>query len=192
MHEVARETLQDDGHVLTPVIRVVDTRWSTSESEPHKRKRALAEDTQRNRLLCDEVRALVGERRRVLVLVDLVEHAKALEVALTLEDVKARALVGSMTPKQRGEVLQDIGRGAISVVVATSLADEGLDVPSLDACVLATPSGNVARIEQRIGRVLRPCEGKPRPVVVDLVDRYGMARGYWRRRAKLYRERGWE
>ena len=128
----------------------------------------------------------------MIVLVDLGEHAQALEVALTVQGAEARALVGKMTPSQRGQVLQDVERGAVSVVVATSLADEGLDLPSLDACVLATPCGNVARVEQRIGRVLRPREGTPPPIVVDLVDAFGPARGYWRRRAKLYRERGWK
>ncbi len=191
VHEVEREQLQDSGHVLTPRIKVVDTGWTTAITEPHKRKRALAQHTERNAILCDEVLALVREHRRVIVLVDLVEHAQALEVALTVQGAEARALVGKMTPSQRGQVLQDVERGAVSVVVATSLADEGLDLPSLDACVLATPCGNVARVEQRIGRVLRPREGKPRPIVVDLVDAFGPARGYWRRRAKLYRERGW-
>ena len=191
VHEVERAALQAEGHVLTPEIRVVDTGWKSEHTEPHKRRRALAEDTERNRLLCEEVLALCRDRRRVIVLVDLVEHAQALEGVLTLEGAETRALVGKMTPKQRAAVLQDVERGAVRCVVATSLADEGLDLPSLDACVLATPSGNVARVEQRIGRVLRPSEGKPRPVVLDLVDAYGPARGYWRRRAKLYRERGW-
>jgi superfamily II DNA or RNA helicase len=191
VHAVERVELQEEGHVLLPEIRVIQTGWTSSQTEPAKRKRELAEDTDRNALLCDEVMRLAKQGRSVLVLVDLVEHAKALAAACTLQDVEARALVGALTPKQRREVLLDAERGAVRVIFATSLADEGLDLPRLDACVLATPCGNVARVEQRIGRVLRPMQDKPRPVVLDLVDAFGPARGYFRRRVRLYRERGW-
>ena len=192
VHEVQRDDLQSAGHVLTPQIRVIQTRFAPDAGQVHERRRQLAQDQDRNELLVGEVLALAKERRRVLVLVDLVEHARTLEIALTLQGCEARALVGKMTAKQRRAVLLDLERGAVSAVIATSLADEGLDVPSLDACVLATPCGNVGRVEQRIGRVLRPSDGKRRPVVLDLVDAFGPARGYWRRRAKLYRERGWK
>jgi superfamily II DNA or RNA helicase len=57
--------------------------------------------------------------------------------------------------------------------------------------ILATPCGNPAKVEQRIGRALRPRGGKGAPLVLDLVDSFGPYKGYARRRAKLYRDRGW-
>ena len=69
----------------------------------------------------------------MLLLCDLVEHAQALSVALTLQDVPSGALVGSCTPKQRSAMLAEMRAGQLSVLCATSLADEGLDLPELDA-----------------------------------------------------------
>jgi superfamily II DNA or RNA helicase len=65
------------------------------------------------------------------------------------------------------------------------MIEEGLDIPAIDVLVLATPIGDA---EQAVGRVRRhckpseskcphlcpwragECEGKPHPVVVDVVD----------------------
>jgi superfamily II DNA or RNA helicase len=53
---------------------------------------------------------------------------------------------------------------------STKLADEGMDIPDLDALVLLTPSRSAGRTIQRAGRVLRLVEGKRKPVIVDIVD----------------------
>lgn len=46
-------------------------------------------------------------------------------------------------------------------------ARDGTDNPKLDTLVLATPLSNLT---QAIGRVCRAKEGKPQPIVIDLVD----------------------
>lgn len=40
-------------------------------------------------------------------------------------------------------------------MIATSLADEGLDIPTLDAALLAGGGASATRVHQRIGRTLR-------------------------------------
>ncbi len=44
---------------------------------------------------------------------------------------------------------------------------DGLDVPRLDTILFLTPPAN---LEQAVGRIQRPVDGKSEPVVVDLVD----------------------
>lgn len=66
--------------------------------------------------------------------------------------------------------MSEVADGSIRVLIATSLADEGLDLPILDTVVLATPSGSATRTEQRMGRACRPLSGKLEPLVVDIVD----------------------
>lgn len=61
--------------------------------------------------------------------------------------------------------------GETKVLVAVNVADEGLYLPELSA--LVAPSRSPAKAEQRIGRILRSCEGKPDPVLVDVVDFHG-------------------
>ena len=43
---------------------------------------------------------------------------------------------------------------------------EGLDI-QLDCLIMATPKGDV---EQAVGRIMRQCPGKQRPVVFDVFD----------------------
>jgi len=68
-------------------------------------------------------------------------------------------------------------------LVATKLADEGLDVRALD-CLITAPGRASAPTTQRAGRVMRP-EGRA-PIVFDPVDG-GPFRRAWSARARAYR-----
>ena len=62
---------------------------------------------------------------------------------------------GEMSLIKRSAVLDDLKTRKIMCVIATSLADEGLDVPTLDAALLAGGGASSTRVHQRIGRTLR-------------------------------------
>jgi superfamily II DNA or RNA helicase len=96
-----------------------------------------------------------------------------------------------MKPLERAAVLDHMRAGRLDVVVATSLADEGLDAPRVSAVMLTAPTRNIGRTLQRIGRALRPHEGAPDPVVVDVVDTWGPFRGYAQARRTAYVRHGW-
>lgn len=192
VYEVDASRLEAAGAVLRPQIQT----WR-APSVPvdgmasHERDRKLAEDESRNDGLVIQCRLLCNRGHVVLVLVKLVQHARTLAEMLREGGLDAAAMVGAMRSKERAEVLDRMRAGTVQVVVATSLADEGLDAPRLSAVVLAAPTRNIGRTLQRIGRALRPCEGAPAPVVVDVVDSFGPFQGYARRRRTVYRSRGW-
>ena len=75
------------------------------------------------------------------------------------------------------------------VIVATfSLAHEGLDIPTLDSLIMATPKSNIT---QAVGRILRETEGKKfKPVVVDIKDDWGLLTAMFYKRVKVYRAHG--
>jgi superfamily II DNA or RNA helicase len=192
VYQVDAARLEQAGAVLRPTIRT----WRAPDvpvngMESHERDRALADDELRNEGLALQCRILCERGHVVLVLVRLVEHARNLSELLCGAGLDAAAMVGAMRSKERAEVLERMRDGSVQVVVATSLADEGLDAPRLSAVVLAAPTKNIGRTLQRIGRVLRPCEGAPAPVVVDVVDSFGPFQGYARQRQTVYRARGW-
>jgi len=189
---IEHTALEEAGRVLRPQIQT----WNAPPveldgMESHERMRALAEDEARNGGLCTEARILAGLGHVVLVLVRLVDHAHTLSAMLSEQGLDAAAMVGEMKPADRADVLDRMRGGRVQVVVATSLADEGLDAPRISAVVLAAPTKNVGRTLQRIGRALRPAEGAPDPVVVDVVDSWGPYQGYARTRRAEYRRRGW-
>ena len=64
-------------------------------------------------------------------------------------------LTGKMKGEKREQVLSDLKERKKLCLIATSLADEGLDVPTLDAVLLAGGGASSTRVHQRIGRTLR-------------------------------------
>jgi superfamily II DNA or RNA helicase len=175
VHRVAEPELVRAGHVLKPTVRCVVTR-RTHEGD-------IATDTRRNSQIVHVVRRLVSvEDRTVILLVRLVEHAHRLAASLA-RWVPAAALTGDMAPTQRAEVLKALRAKRLRVVVATSLADEALDVPSVDTVVLGSPTEVLPRLQQRVGRSTRTKKGKLEPLIVDLCDatheRAALAREGW-------------
>lgn len=68
------------------------------------------------------------------------------------------------------EVLQMLSDGKFNVLVATSHLDEGVDIKSLDACILACGGKKDRKIIQRVGRVLRKSKTGNYAYVVDFTD----------------------
>ena len=81
------------------------------------------------------------------------------------------------------EALEKSSRARI-VVGTFSLAQEGLDIPTLDTIFLATPHSDV---KQAIGRIMR---GASRPVIWDVVDSWSVLYSMWRKRLATYRSLG--
>jgi superfamily II DNA or RNA helicase len=74
-------------------------------------------------------------------------------------------------------------------VVATSLADEGLDLPRLSRVFLVYPGRARGRTVQRLGRLMRPHPGKQDAVLFDFVDRrVPLLRRHHHERRRLYAE----
>ena len=191
VYSISNQVLQSAGKTLTPTVHIAHAPdvEIDEHAEPHERDAALADDPARNALIVQVAGQLAAEGRVTLVLAKLVDHCRELAEQMKAQGLDARPLTGALKADVRASVIDAMRAGTVQVVVATSIADEGLDAPRLDAVVLAAPTGNLGRVEQRIGRVCRPhADGLP-PVVVDIVDKRWRGQGYKRRR--LYRERGW-
>ena len=78
-----------------------------------------------------------------------------------------------------------------NIIVGTfSQAHEGLDIPVLDSVLLATPKSDV---KQAVGRILRETEGKKNdPIILDVVDDWGLMGSMYYKRRKMYKASGFE
>lgn len=95
--------------------------------------------------------------------------------------------------KQREATIEGARQGDLPCLVATSLADEGLDVRCLSVLVMACGGRAEGRTEQRVGRVMRPMEGKPDPWVFDFTDSVHFMLAHQSRfRASVYQRIGIE
>jgi len=69
---------------------------------------------------------------------------------------------GRMTSAQRRKSIQDLRERKAMCMIATTLADEGLDIPTLDAALLAGGGASATRVNQRVGRTLRKDKNTPK------------------------------
>lgn len=195
-YQIPQEEMQASGRVMVPCVEFLDMPFIDMDDfdEGHERDRHLSEHVDRNERILTRIVELAAQGRKIIALGKLVHHMSTLANECVSRGLKAVALVGDvqyLPKKLRKEAIALMKEGHWDVVFATSLADEGLDAPVVDVCMLLHPEGNVHKVEQRIGRATRPLKGKPQPIVIDCRDTWGPYQGYARRRARLYRERGW-
>jgi superfamily II DNA or RNA helicase len=177
-YEVTADYLCRIGLTVSPKVMEVRTPFFSASGDFSAIVEALCGLPDRNALIAHMV-AKHGDFPQ-LVLTSRVDHAEAL--AKLIPD--AVAVVGRS--KKREQVFADVRAGLVKVLVATQLADEGLDLPSLTAVHMTAPSRAAGRVIQRAGRVMRSAPGKGRPVVYDYVDDMGLLVSQWRSRMSAY------
>lgn len=134
------------------------------------------------------VELATGTDAAVLVLVSTIEHGQALEAQIP-GSLLVHAKLGK---KKRAAAIEAFRSGTLRCMIATSLADEGLDVPRAAVLVLAAGGRSAGKLEQRAGRVMRPHAGKEIGTVHDFADRGArLAHNQFKARARTYRKLGY-
>lgn len=99
---------------------------------------------------------------------------------------------GGMSDDMRLRIFTQFKDGRISVLVTTTILDEGIDVSGIRAIVFACSNVSVVKILQRIGRGVRVEEGKDRVFVYDFAIDGRYFKGHLKRRLMLYKREGFE
>ena len=173
------------GRLVKPTVYRVKTGFSYPEAKDYAQLlAAITLDDKRTSLVASLVRRLVGQGRKVIVL--SIRVALCDQLGELLEESGVSVAVVHGTKRGRVAELARFREGGADVLCATTLADEGLDIPSADTLVLITPSRAKGRAIQRVGRVLRNDVDKLRPLVFDLVDGHKTAQNQWGERRKAY------
>ncbi|KKL19942.1 hypothetical protein LCGC14_2460450, partial [marine sediment metagenome] len=101
----------------------------------------------------------------VVVLCERIEHGEKLA-----EKLECPFINGKTPSARREKVWEGIRGGSINLVVLSTIADEGLDLPNLSYLILAGGGKASHKAIQRIGRGLRSSEGKSELFVFDMMD----------------------
>ncbi|SDR28551.1 DEAD/DEAH box helicase [Natronobacterium texcoconense] len=120
----------------------------------------------KSRMLLAETLGL-EDGERVIVFTESRDTAEALTDFLS-ESFEAKRFVGQgdregsdgMTQNEQQDVLNDFRAGEFEVLVSTSVAEEGLDVPEVDLVLFYEPVPTAIRSIQRKGRTGRQSEGR--------------------------------
>ncbi|NBW18809.1 MAG: DEAD/DEAH box helicase, partial [Caulobacteraceae bacterium] len=98
-----------------------------------------------------------------------VAHAEAVAEAFRAQGIAAATLDGTMDRGVRRRTIADLGTGQLKVLTSCDIISEGTDIPSVTGAILLRPTDSLGLHLQQVGRVLRPCPGKPHAILNDHV-----------------------
>jgi len=204
LHYVSSSELEALGYLAKANVRMYvvnayrekkDRDWEAMFDWGEIYKECILTNTERNNRIVEVVEELVEDNRRVLICTFQVEkHGKMLAEKLgkVLGKNLVRFVYGQTSSEERKQGIEEFESGGIRVLVGTVFG-EGLDVPTMDAVVLAGAGRSRKVTIQQLGRVLRCAKGKGEAVIIDFWDQDG---GILERhsgvRKKIYEEQGYQ
>ncbi len=185
------------GRRITPAQRaflgdpdVQEVRRRLAETTLEHPKLAVAVTRVREELVeRPEARAIVFSQYR-----DTVDRLVAEFAALHDPAVRAARFVGQashgadpgLSQKEQGAILDRFRRGELNCLVATSVAEEGLDIPATDLVVFYEPIPDVIRTIQRRGRTGRARAGRALVLVAQGTRDEGLHRAAFARERRMH------
>jgi superfamily II DNA or RNA helicase len=157
--EISASYLIKKGVLVKPYIYFVPVDSKNSYSSWKKvYESSIVKNDAFNDHVAETARHLISIGASTLILVQHYPQGEYIQAQLP----GVEFVTGKRTKKQRKQCLDDMRTGKAKCLIATSLADEGVDIPALDAVIMAGGGASVTRINQRIGRTLRIDKSDPK------------------------------
>jgi superfamily II DNA or RNA helicase len=146
----------------------------------------------RNKQIVDLIKRLDSENKSILILSPRKKQCFILRDMLEHQGVDVELVYGGTPNFIRKRILEEFRENG-GIVIGTTVYDEGVDIPKINALVLAGSGKKKRRLLQRVGRALRKKEGEN---VVDIYDFYDWHNKYLLKhsikRLQVHLEEGFE
>lgn len=179
---VDQKKLIETGVLAKPIFFVIrpplssypslPSRWSITElRDKGARYRKLVaegviENEVRNSVIIKVAREASARNLKTLILVRELKHGKLLQKYIP----DSIWLHGSVSSMKRKKALKQFERGEISCIIASTIFDEGVNLPSINILILAAGGKARTKTIQRLGRGLRTTKDKKSVLVIDFLD----------------------
>lgn len=208
IHRVTIDYLVAHGYLSKPYVLAVDSKYSGSLYKVIDwkivNKSGIVQNTLRNNLIRDISSILVDEGKKPLILVQQIAHGQHIAKIISEMGYNVIMMTGGMSVSvfcagniidrytdDDNQVIRDFNEGKIDVLIGTSTLDEGVDIPSLSAVILAGGGKSRLKTLQRIGRGLRPKAGDNTTVIIDFRDNFNVVTiSHFKQRKSSYDELG--
>lgn len=177
--------LIDRGYLVPPTIyfvKVDNMRGTAFPTYESAYKGSIVENSLRNSYIANIANGMQSQGKVILILCRHIAHGKMLNDMIE----GSVFLHGEWTSKKRKEHLDKMRNREASITIASTIFDEGIDCRPLDTLILAGSGISQTRALQRVGRTLRPYEGKSDAIVVDFEDNCKYMLKHSRKRKKIY------
>lgn len=125
---------------------------------PTAYKQGVVENPQLLKRVIDWTETFREANLGVLILCEEIAHGKLIDEALWTDSevfVPHQFIYGDEDSEVRKQALESFSNGTLPVLIASTILDEGVDVPTIDALILAGSRKSRIRTMQRLGRGLR-------------------------------------
>jgi len=144
----------------------------------------------------NELTKIVAERKnqKILIFTQYRDTVEKIVERLNLSGISCRDFIGQsvrdkkkgMTQKEQINVLEEFKNNVFNVLVATSVAEEGLDIPKVDVVIFYEPIPSEIRSIQRRGRTGRSHSGE---IIILIAKKTRDEAYYW---SSVHKERKME
>lgn len=122
-------------------------------------KQVISENPVHLKKVVDWTKIFVELGLGTLILVEEIQHGKMIDDALWTQAgdmfIPHMYIHGSAESEERQKALADFAAGNLPVLISSKILDEGVDVPTIDALILAGSRKSRIKTMQRLGRGLR-------------------------------------
>jgi superfamily II DNA or RNA helicase len=130
----------------------------------------IVDNDYRNGVIAQYAHDLDKAGLATLILVKELAHGKGLKERLEALGSKSRFVNGSTTDDMLDRRVGQFEAGTLNILIATSIFDEGVDIPAIRAIIMGTGGQSKISTLQRIGRGLRHKTGDNRVFIFDFFD----------------------
>lgn len=124
---------------------------------------------------------------QTLILIPRITLGEEYEVSIP----NSRLVHSKIGKKDRRAYMEEFKAGNLRTMIATSLADEGLDLPNVELLIMVSGGRSSQKTIQRASRALRKTDTKNCATIVDFSDKFHPIGAFHaKKRMKCYRELG--
>lgn len=156
--EVSNKYLIEHGYSVEVIVNYTEVTQPIipdNATYPEAYSLGVVNNSYRNGLIRDKVEERLAEGRQVWVLVKQIKHGELLSDLLKSIAIDHSFICGRDSVQKREKVLDQFRRGALPVIISNKILEQGIDVPSVDALILAVGDKTKIGALQRLGRGVR-------------------------------------
>jgi superfamily II DNA or RNA helicase len=162
--DISASELIRRGYLIKPTIEVHKTYYPCTDISGNYvdiYKRYITDNAIRNEQIALDAIKQYQSGMNTLILVTQINHGNAIaDIIRNRYGVDVSFISGKSGMKKRKEAIQNMRDGKISLLIASTIADVGLDIPRLQCIVEAGAGKSSVTALQRLGRIMRLFEDK--------------------------------
>lgn len=171
IYDLPASNLIRQGYLVAPYIFYKDIPKISFPNPNYAavKKEYIVAHRARNELLIRAVVDLLHRGRKPLLIFKEHAHGHTL-CSLLPPDIRYHLVTGKLKGEERTRIRKSFLDGKVDLLVASTVYDQGVDLPALDALILSAGGKSTGKALQRVGRVIRSYQGKKDSIVIDTFD----------------------